>query len=122
MSAIDDIRRQLAASRSSLLVDCKQLQADLDFVGKTRRSIVAKPIPWLSGAALTGWFLAGRKKARKKAKIRRRKREEEVEAVKRKLPILGVLLALFKILLPVLRPMATAYATKRLAGLVKSRF
>jgi hypothetical protein len=113
MSA-DDIRHEIAASRRAIQDDFATLSAELDFVSKTKRAVVERPLPWLGGAALLGYVLSGRRRKKKKS----RKNEPEPA---RRLTILGILLGLFRFLLPIARPLATEFATRKLTEFAARR-
>ncbi len=114
---IAEILKEIEASRRAIGRDYASLRQDLNFKSRTQESIKTRPLAWLGGAAGLGWLLAGRKKKRlPKASTGKTAAAVENAPVK-SLGILGVLLAAFRILLPILRPAATAYAAKKFADL-----
>jgi hypothetical protein len=113
MSA-DDIRHEIDASRRAIQGDYVTLRSELDFVSKTKRAVVERPLPWLGGAAILGYIFSGRRRKKKKT------RKNEPEPAKQ-LTILGILLGLFRFLLPIARPLATEFATRKLTEFAARR-
>lgn len=113
----DEIRQEIAASRTALRRDFRGLRDELDFAAKARRSVVQNPVAWLGGAALFGYLLSGRKKS----KVRGRGKIPAGEPVK-KLTVLGGLLAAARLLFPLARPALTSFATRKLIDFARSRF
>lgn len=110
----DDLRREIDASRRAMQQDYAALRAELDFATKTKRAVVANPLPWLGGAAFLGYILSGRKKAKPP---KRRRGEPEIDAPARRLSLFGVLVATARLLFPLARPALTAFAVRKLSGL-----
>lgn len=132
---LDMTREQLAAelerSRRAIRRSGADLKWELDFNRKTRESIRNHRFAWLGGAAAFGFLLAGSRRS-KRARVveipagpepsegtsdekphRKPKRKPEVSKA---IPtILTVILGAVRLLLPVLRPLVTAYAAKKLA-------
>ncbi len=119
MPTIDDLRREIDASRRDVQGDYAALRAELDFGAKARRAVTAHPLPWLSGAALLGFVLSGRRKPRES----RRRRGEPLAASRtgKSLSLLGLLLPAARLAFPFLRPALVALATRQLAA-VAERF
>jgi hypothetical protein len=115
MISADDLRQEIAASRLAIKGDVTTLRAELDFVAKTKRAVVERPLPWLGGAALLGYILSGRR--RKKAA---RHAKGEPEAAKR-LTLVGVLLGATRLLFPLARPLLTELATRKLTEFAAKR-
>lgn len=109
----DDLRREIAASRRAIQTDYAALRQELDFATKAKRAVVEHPARWLGGAALVGYFLAGRKK-QKAAKARRG--GKDVAEPAKKLTIIGVALTAGRLLFPVLRPALTSFALRKLSA------
>jgi hypothetical protein len=120
MNRIEEFRRELEASRVAIRGDYSALRRELDFVGKARRSVASKPLPWLGGAAAIGWLFAGRRKARK-ARRQKTAGAEAVESAKQ-VTILGVLIAALRMLFPVVQPLLTAYASRKVGEFAARRF
>ena len=110
----DDLRREIDASRRAMQHDYAALRAELDFATKTKRAVVANPLPWLGGAAFLGYILSGRKKAKVP---KRRRGEPEIAEPARRLSLFGVLLGAARLLFPLARPALTAFAVRKLSGL-----
>lgn len=118
MTTIDDLRREIDASRRAIQADYGSLCAELDFGAKARRAVTRHPLPWLGGAALFGYVLSGRRKAREP---RRRRGEPDLAAPAKKLSLLGLLIPLVRLAYPFLQPALMAFATRQL-GAVAARF
>ncbi len=113
----DDIRAEIEASRRAIQRDYAALRSELDFVTKAKHSVANHPLPWLGASALVGWILSGRKHS----KPRKLKTGEVAEPVK-KFTFLGILLALAKLVFPLIQPHLTSFAMGKLSGLAgKSR-
>jgi len=117
----DQIRAEIFRSRAAMARDCNSVRAELDFPAKFKQLVRRKPMAWLSGAAAIGWLLSGPKtKTRVVTKFLKSgdkvPKHPEKESASR-LGVLGVLLAILKFSLPLLKPVLTAYAGKRFADL-----
>lgn len=115
MMSADNLRQEIAASRLAIEGDVAMLRAELDFVTKTKRAVVERPLPWLGGAALVGYILSGRR--RKKA-ARHAKGKPEAA---RRLTVLGVLAGTARLLFPLARPLVTEFATRKLTEFAAKR-
>ncbi len=111
--SVDDLRLEIAASRRTIQADYAALRAELDFAAKAKRAVVARPLPWLGGAALLGYLLSGRKNAKP---TKHRRGEPEAAAPARKLTLLGVGLTAARLLFPLARPALTAFAMRKLSS------
>lgn len=120
MTTADEIRQEIAASRAAVRQDFHALRDELDFAAKAKRTVARNPVPWLGGAAIFGYLLSGRKKA-KPARAKGRG-GDPVEEPAKKLTALGVLLAAARLLLPLARPALTDFATRKLADFAGRRF
>ena len=117
----EQILAEVARSRSSLARDFTSVRRELDFPNKVNQLVRRKPLAWLGGAAALGWLLAGPKT---KTRVVTRLLQSDGKPAKRteKEPaarpgLLGVLIAVVKFSLPLLKPVLTAYAGKRFADL-----
>lgn len=117
MISADDIRQEIAASRRALQDDVGTLRAELDFVSKTKRAVVERPLPWLGGAALLGYILSGRR--RKKVKAARHTKGEPETA--KRLTLVGILLGTTRLLFPLARPLIAEFATRKLTEFAAKR-
>jgi hypothetical protein len=113
---------ELEKSRFAIRRDVGQLADELNFVKKFENVVRRKPSVWLAGAAATGFFLSvfrGRSAPKPKSHRAGRKSGSKEDSAAAELPakltLLGFLLALFKLVFPIARPLLTAYATKRMA-------
>lgn len=116
----EQILADLSQSRSSLARNYVSVRRELDVQAKLNALVRRKPLAWLGGAAALGWLLSGPKtKTRVVTKFVKsdKKRGREEKETASKLGWLGGIFALVKILLPLLRPVLTAYAGKRFASM-----
>ena len=117
----EQILAELSRSRAAMARDFTSVRTALDFQAKLKQLVRRKPMAWLGGAAALGWLLAGPKtKTRVVTRLVKSgdkipKRAEKESPSRR--GVLGVLLALLKFSLPLLKPALTAYAGKRFADL-----
>lgn len=110
----DDLRREIDASRRAIQGDYSALRTEMDFGAKTRQAISSRPGPWLGGAALLGYILSGRKRARA---AKPRKGEPALAKPAKKLTFLGIVLTVARLIFPFIRPAVTAFATQQLGSL-----
>ncbi|MFZ4681970.1 MAG: hypothetical protein ACOYMS_05680 [Terrimicrobiaceae bacterium] len=116
----EQLLAEVARSRSSIARDYSSVRREFDVQAKVNQLVRRKPLAWLGGAAALGWLLSGPKTKTRvvtrflKADGKPSKRVEEPVA---RLGFLGVLLAVIKFSLPLLKPVLTAYAGKRFADL-----
>jgi hypothetical protein len=107
---IDDLRREIDASRRAIRHDYASLRTELDFATKAKKAVTERPLPWLGGAALFGYLLSGRRK-RKALKSKTGKPETA-----RRFTLLGLLLGAARLIFPLVRPQLTSFALGKLAG------
>jgi len=109
LSEID--RSRLAVSR-----DFRAIKGELDVASKVNLAFQKRPLAWLGGAAAVGWMIAG---PRTRTKIVKVGKEKSGNPAKREparpAGLIGILLAIFKIAVPMLKPAFSAYAAKRFA-------
>lgn len=115
----DDYRRELAASRISVRGDYAALRRELDFATKAKRAVASRPLPWLGGAAVLGFLLSGRKRA--KTAPRKKGATEAIAAPAKKAGFLGLALAVARIVFPLIQPALTAFLTRQLGGYLSAR-
>jgi len=124
MNSKTEILEELRRSRAAIARDTASVARELDVASKIRRSIVARPLAWLGGAAVIGYMFAG-PKSRKASKVPSSKngpKSEKAEPAKtgwRR--FFSILLNMARILFPLFRPALSAYAAQRL-GEMSSRF
>jgi hypothetical protein len=105
----------LARSRAAILRDTVAVRTELNVAAKIQNSVRSRPFAWLGGAAAIGYFFAGPKTRAKTVtkfvggKPGKPAREKE----KKPRGFFSVLLSLFKLALPLVRPALSAYAAKR---------
>lgn len=116
MSRKDSILEELRRSRLAISRDVKAVASEFDITSKVKKSVMARPLAWLGSAAAIGYILAG-PKSRRVAISKGKAKKGDVPAAPNRsgwAVFFSGLLALFKILLPVLRPALSAYAAQRL--------
>lgn len=121
--SIEKIRQDLEKSRASIGTDYAALRAELDYVAKAKKSVKEYPASWLGGAAVAG-FIGARIFKRKRSKPKRVKRvaQNEVAESAKKITFLSVVLAIFRLIMPMLKPALVSYAGKRIGAFASSRF
>ena len=113
-----EILAEIARSRAAIATDSAMVRAELDLTKHIKNSVKMRPFAWLGGAAALGYILAG-PKTRTKTVIKTVKdtREGKTDGVKKRpRTFLGILFGLFKLAVPFLKPLVTAYATRRLGA------
>jgi hypothetical protein len=117
MSPKEKILEELRLSRAAIARDTAAVADEINLASKLKRSVRARPLAWLGGAAMIGWMLAGPKTrvVTKSAKGKPSARPEK----SRPAGFLGILLGLFKIALPLARPALSAYAARRLGEMAE---
>lgn len=124
MSSKQEILEELRRSRLAVARDMASIAQEVSVVSKIRRSVTARPLAWLGGAAALGYILAGPKTRKASNAVSNKKggKNEKVEPVRRGLPqSISILFNLVKFLLPIVRPALSAYAAQRL-GELSARF
>jgi hypothetical protein len=114
----EEILAELAASREAILQGLTALRAELDFKMKLGNVVRKQPYAWLSGALALGWILAG-PKTRTRVETKTLTPIVKVEKKKARAGLVALLLGLVRLLIPVLKPAATAYVGGRIADLAK---
>ena len=112
MSRKEQLLGDLRLSRQAVQRDASSIASELDIAAKLRRSVLTRPFAWLGGALAAGYILAG-------PKTRTVTKRIEAPGAKSKAKsatgLLGALFALLKILIPIARPVLSAYAARRMA-------
>lgn len=110
-----ELLADIARSRLAIKRDTVAVRAELDIAAKLQNSVRSRPFAWLGGAAAIGYLFAGPKTRTKTVtKYVKGKPGEPVREARRKpRGFLVVLLSLFKLALPFVRPALSAYAAKR---------
>ncbi len=115
MKSKAELLADVARSRAAIKRDTVAVRAELDLATKLQNSVRSRPFAWLGGAAAIGYFFAGPKTRTKtvtkyiKGKSGGAVREEK----KKPRGFFAVLLSLFRLALPLVRPALSAYAAKR---------
>lgn len=117
MSPKDRILEELRLSRAAIVRDAAAVAEEINLASKLKKSVRARPLAWLGGAAALGWILAG-PKTRVVTKSAKGKFAAAPEK-SRPAGFWGLLLALFKIALPLARPALSAYAARRLGEMAE---
>ena len=108
----EELRAELAAARTKFDGNWSALKSDANVPRRVRESVRERTGVWVGGATVVGFLLSA---------MRRRKKEVLVDVKSHKKlktrKKAGILMALVKVVIGVLRPAATAYATKKLADL-----
>ncbi len=115
MSRKAELLANVARSRAAILRDTVAVRAELDVAAKIQNSVRSRPFAWLGGAAAIGYFFAGPKTRTKTVTkfVRGKSGAPVVEKKKGRRGFFAVLLSLFKLALPLVRPALSAYAAKR---------
>jgi hypothetical protein len=117
MTRKEKLLEELRLGREAVRRDASSIAAELDFAGKVRRSVLARPLAWLGGAAALGDILAGPKTRT----VTKRIEAGGAKAKSRPSPggIIGIVMALLKILIPLARPALSAYAARRMGEIAE---
>jgi len=116
----EHLLEEVARSRAAILRDVRTVRAELDYTAKAQQAVRSRPLAWLGGAAALGYIFAGPKTRTVTKHVRGKAQavaatEEKTKAI----GILGALFAFVKFLLPLLRPVLTAYAARRFGDLAE---
>lgn len=97
--------------------DFSTVRSELDVAAKLRQSVKSRPFAWLGSAAALGYIIAGPKRRTRivtKTVHDRKSKEKPVKPeIRESRSLFGTLLALFKIVSPLVRPALSAYAARR---------
>jgi hypothetical protein len=117
MSPKEKILQELRLSRAAIARDATAVADEINLAAKLKKSVRTRPLAWLGGAAALGWILAG-PKTRTVSKPAKGKSPALPEK-SRPAGFWGILLALFKIAIPLARPALSAYAARRLGEMAE---
>ncbi len=118
MSPKEKILEELRLSRAAISRDAAAVADEINLAAKLKKSVRARPLAWLGGAAAFGWILAG-PKTRVVTKTAKGKKSATLPEKSRPAGFWGILVALFKIALPLARPALSAYAARRLGEMAE---
>jgi hypothetical protein len=107
---LEDILR----SRSAIARDFRAVTQSVNVGTRVTASFRSRPAVWMSGAAMLGWILAGPK--RKVVRVEKQARGKPGSPHRKSGGKLALLLAAIKAASPVIKPVITAYAARRLAA------
>ena len=117
---------EVKASRNAVTRDASLLIEELNFVDKASVAIRRKPLAWLSGATLGGLLFSRFAFGKNNNKLGKRKmggekfdKEHQKRGVE-KLTLWSFLLGTLRLALPLLKPLLSAYASKRLSEMALS--
>lgn len=111
-----ELLRELDRTRSGIQRDFRELAGELDVVKKTGRLMAKKPFHWMAGAALAGFVISGGLFRRGRRRERPAQEGKPRKSGGRKGPA-GMLLLVFKMIFPLIKPALAAYATRKMADL-----
>jgi len=115
----EQILAELTRSRATISRDYGALRTELDFKAKLNSLVRRQPLAWFGGATALGWLLAGPKTKKRTVTKYVKASDKHLAAPAKKAAVrggvLGLLLSLFRLAFPILKPTLSAYATKWLA-------
>jgi hypothetical protein len=119
--------QELEMSRLAVRRDFSELHDELNLARKIEKVIRKRPAAWLTGAAIAGFVAAGWRRRPSPPKQPSARGSKNTDAEKNGIPAAattftfwGFLLTAIKMLIPVLRPVFSAYASKRMAEMALS--
>jgi hypothetical protein len=112
---------EIDRSRLALARDFSAVKDEVNFPAKVGKKFQKNPFLWLGGAAALGWMIAGPRTRTKVVKVGvlKEKGRPSKTVEPRPAGVLGVLLTLFKLSIPMLKPALSAYAAKRFAEMAE---
>lgn len=117
----DKLLKEVDASRRAIQRDVTAFKFQIDLPSRAQDAIRARPARWLGGAAVVGFIAALVRPKRRRAKQLGKKLEssdsEVVNKSAKSITAWGILLGIFKAILPLARPALTAFAAKRFADM-----
>ena len=118
MTNKSEILAEIARSRAAIARDSAMVRMELDITKHLKNSVKTRPFAWLGGAAAIGYILAG-PKTRTKTVIKTVKPSNLGAAVVETKPARtywDILIALFKMAIPLLKPLISVYAARRVGA------
>lgn len=114
----DELLAEIEKSRRAIGRDFAASKQELNFSHKAKVQFLKNPFPWLGGAAVLGWLVAGPRTRTKVVKVPFKKGNDvPLKKEAGAAGIVGILLALLRFAVPLLKPAITAYAAKQFAGI-----
>jgi len=107
-----EILREVRASRAAIARDVASLREAVDVPRRVKRSIRERPLTWL-GCATGAGFLVSAIRPRRQRLSRAEKKQERTAA--KAVTVFGGILAILKLLIPIAKPVITAFAARRFA-------
>jgi hypothetical protein len=107
--SIDELRAQIALSRTRVATDLRGLRYELDFPAKFRRSFRQQTVSWISAAAAVGALIALAPMRKKKIYVDARGRRKS----DKKLMETGITLAALKLVANLARPVIMEFVKNR---------
>jgi hypothetical protein len=107
--SIDELKAQIARSRTRVGTDLRGLRYELDFPAKFRRSFRQQTVSWISAAAAVGALIALAPMRKKKIYVDARGRDKP----EKKLMETGVVLAAMKLVANLAKPVIMEFVKNR---------
>lgn len=119
MTEKSELLAEIARSRAAIARDAASVREELDVAARLKNSVRKRPFAWLGAAAAFGYILAGPKTRTKTVTKLVKGPATGAAKAEKKRPrtFLDILLALFKLALPLVRPALSAYAARSIGGL-----
>ena len=121
MTNKSELLAEIARSRAAVARDADFVRQELDVTSQLKSSVKRRPFAWLGGAAALGYMLAGPKTRAKTIVKTVRESKAATSGVKKTKShtFLEILVGLFKFLLPMVRPLISAYAARHIGALAE---
>jgi len=113
----EELLAEIVRSRMAIQRDTFALREELDVRKKVAAVVRKSPFAWVGGAATLGFLFSQFRRPPKAERPTRKDKTPVAAAVAKPFGFFAFLLGVFKLLLPALRPVLSAYAAKRLAEL-----
>lgn len=118
MNSRDEILAELRRSRQAIARDLAAVRAECDVRARAKAAFQKRPVLWLGSAMAVGWLIAGKK--RKPSPGRKKSEGKGRESSSKFAPptsVVGIVMGILKLAIPLLKPVLTAYAARRLSEL-----
>lgn len=118
MNSREEILAELRRSRQAIARDLGAVRAECDVRARAKAAFQKRPILWLGSAMAVGWLIAGKKRKPSPGRKKPEGKGRDLSArFARPTSIVGIVMGLLKLLIPLLKPVLTAYAARRLSEL-----